>query len=991
MDRHRPFGQIFSPAEEILGKVLTKSLPTRLQFLTYGRPRDCLGVRQGLAMSLLDGLGNVPSKSGRSQDTKPSRSGVLRIRRWPAVLAASLTFLVATGMPALADVVTADTDTVSSGFQKTVTITDCSVAHTNSAAAVIQYGGGVGSHFADGASVTVTATPNAAGLTAVGGLVALPTPWDHLSPDKSVSTSITVPAHTATGSYGVTLTASGLKVGNGTLTISDSYTVVVNCTVADTTPPAVTVPGNITAEATSSAGAVVTFTASASDTVDGVLTVLTPTCSRTSGSTFALGTTTVTCSATDAAGNPGSASFTITVQDTIAPSVSAPLSQVIEATGPAGAVATFANGSATDAVDGSLVAPCTPASSSTFVLGATPVTCSATDAHGNKGSATFTITVRDTSGPVLSGVPASTTIAAVNASGAPFTFTLPTASDLVDGPQEVLCNATSGASFPLGPTTVTCTSSDLTGHSSSAQFVVTVADLNGPALSLPADITAEATGSDGAAVSYTASASDNVDLSSTVVCSPLSRGTFALGETTVNCSATDAAGNITKGHFKVTVTDHTPPTIDVPASQTVEATSAAGAKVTFDPATATDIVDGSVDVTCNATSGDVFALGTTTVTCTATDAHHNPASATFTIKVQDTTPPVLTMPASETFEATSSAGAVVSYAATATDAVDPSPTVACLPASDGAFALGTTTVTCTATDHTGNPGNHSSGSFVVTVVDTTPPVLTLPDNIVAEATGPSGAVVTYTATAKDAVDPSPTVVCSPLSGVTFALGATTVSCTATDASLNASDPGTFTIKVQDTMAPVLTLPANIVRTATSSAGAVVTYSATATDAVDPKPTVVCSPLSGGTFAPGTTTVTCTATDGTGNHSSGSFKVTVGFDFRGFFAPVDNAPTANTMKAGSTAPIKFQVTDGAGGYISSLSIVSVWSGVISCTSETGLEDSLETYATGGTSLRYDATANQFIYNWQSPKAPGACYNVNIRLSDGSVKTALFKLK
>jgi len=74
--------------------------------------------------------------------------------------------------------------------------------------------------------------------------------------------------------------------------------------------------------------------------------------------------------------------------------------------------------------------------------------------------------------------------------------------------------------------------------------------------------------------------------------------------------------------------------------------------------------------------------------------------------------------------------------------------------------------------------------------------------------------------------------------------------------------------------PVLTLPANITVDATSLGGAAVAYSVTSTDAVDPLPVVSCSPPSGSTFAVGTTTVACTATDNSANSSSGSFTVTV---------------------------------------------------------------------------------------------------------------------
>jgi len=89
----------------------------------------------------------------------------------------------------------------------------------------------------------------------------------------------------------------------------------------DTTAPVVTVPGNQTLDATSSAGAAYTYTATAEDAYDGTVSV---SCDPASGSTFPLGTTTVTCTATDEAANPGSASFTVTVEDITAPVVQSP-------------------------------------------------------------------------------------------------------------------------------------------------------------------------------------------------------------------------------------------------------------------------------------------------------------------------------------------------------------------------------------------------------------------------------------------------------------------------------------------------------------------------------------------------------------------------------------------------------------------------------------------------------------------------------------------
>jgi hypothetical protein len=85
---------------------------------------------------------------------------------------------------------------------------------------------------------------------------------------------------------------------------------------ADETPPVLTVPGALTAEAQGPSGAAVSFSTSALDDVDGALA---PSCVPASGSVFALGVTLVRCTATDAAGNAASADFTVTVADTVAP------------------------------------------------------------------------------------------------------------------------------------------------------------------------------------------------------------------------------------------------------------------------------------------------------------------------------------------------------------------------------------------------------------------------------------------------------------------------------------------------------------------------------------------------------------------------------------------------------------------------------------------------------------------------------------------------
>src|SRR5262249_4858143 len=118
-----------------------------------------------------------------------------------------------------------------------------------------------------------------------------------------------------------------------------------------------------------------------------------------------------------------------------------------------------------------------------------------------------------------------------------------------------------------------------------------------PVLGLPSDITAEATGPTGAVVTYSATATANVDGSVPVTWDGPGSGTVSpLATTTVHCSATDSSGNTATGSFHVTVHDTTGPSFTAPANQTVEATGPGGASATYTTPTATDAVDETATV-----------------------------------------------------------------------------------------------------------------------------------------------------------------------------------------------------------------------------------------------------------------------------------------------------------------------------------------------------------------------------------------------------------
>src|SRR5262249_2803004 len=160
-------------------------------------------------------------------------------------------------------------------------------------------------------------------------------------------------------------------------------------------------------------------------------------------------------------------------------------------------------------------------------------------------------------------------------------------------------------------------------------------------------------------------------------------------------------------------------------------------------------------------------LGTTTVSVSAHDAHGNAAAGAFTVTVRDTTPPAIQAPADITAEATGASGAAVSFAVSAADLVDGAVAASASPASGSIFPLGTTTVSGTAHDARGNAG---ARTFRVTVGDTTAPAIQVPADITAEATGASGAAVSFAVSAFDLVDGAVLASASPASGSTFALG-----------------------------------------------------------------------------------------------------------------------------------------------------------------------------------------------------------------------------
>jgi len=583
-----------------------------------------------------------------------------------------------------------------------------------------------------------------------------------------------------------------------------------------------------------------------------------------------------------------------------------------------------------------------------------------TDSHQMSISGTNG-TWADTTGPVFTA-PADQSIEATEAAGAVASWTTPAATDAVDGAVPVTCLPSSGSVFPIGVTTVTCTSTDAAHNTTTHTFTITVVATGAPVIAPHDPVTAEATGPSGATVTYDVPAtSDAVDGTVVATCLPASGSLFPLGATTVLCDAVDTAGNhAVQTKFTVTVRDTTPPAFTAPENRTIPATSSAGAVASWTTPAAADLVDGTSDaVACLPASGSTFPIGVTTVTCTSTDAAHNTTTHTFTITVVATGAPVITPHGPVTAEATGPTGAIVPYTAPATsDAVDGTGVATCAPASGSLFPLGTTTVKCDAVDAA---GNHAAQThFTVTVRDTTPPVFTAPADQAIPATGPSGAVASWTTPpAADLVDGTDPVTCLPASGSTFPVGVTTVTCTSTDAAHNTTTH-TFTITVVVTSAPVAAptqAPAANANGWNNTDVVVAWHWSSAASAIDTAHCTTTSTSSG----QGTLTLTATCANVAGVTGSASYTVKV--DKTKPLVAITGHPT--NPGSSSSAAFTFSATDTGGSGIATQTCKLDGGPAMPCATATsqgytGLTAGSHTFTIVATDLA--GNSSQATYTW-----------------------------
>jgi len=658
------------------------------------------------------------------------------------------------------------------------------------------------------------------------------------------------PAFFPLGSTLVTWTATD-AAGNAT-------TILQNVTVVDNTAPVISgLADLVVANTPGQCDAPVDFAATTEDCSPVDVTY-----SIAPGSAFPVGSTPVTVTATDASGNSSVSSFTVTVTDTEAPVITAPADIVVNNDpGACGAAVEFGIG-ATDNC-GVLSVNADAASGDIFPVGTTTVNIVAADIHGNAGSRSFNVTVIDAEAPAISIMPDITVSNDPGVCGAIVEFDLSATDNC--GIDRLYSKRASGSLFPVGTSRVTIIAYDVNGNHSVSRFNVTVIDTEAPVFAPVSDITvSNAPGACSAVVSYAVSATDN-------------------------CDGFGSSKHLAKKKKTATQKQKAEATQEQQKAQqeaaTKEATMQQAATAQHD---ATQTTSGSLAVTCDPPAGSSFPVGSTTVTCTATDSHGNTSVTTFTVTVtDDEAPAIATIADISVVNDPGVCGAAISFAPTASDNCGIESVVTDA-ASGSLFPVGATTVNITATDiH----GNESTSSFNVTVADNeAPAIATIADISVDTDAGVCGAAVNYAPTASDNCAVASVATDIP-SGYQFPVGTTPVTVTATDIHGN-SATSSFNVTVTDNEAPVIAPITDIsVNNDAGQCSAVVSYAPAATDNCGVA-SVSVDIDSGTQFPVGSTTVTITATDIHGNNSTSTFTVTVTDNEAPVIAPIADIVVGN---------------------------------------------------------------------------------------------------
>ncbi|MDB4870709.1 MAG: hypothetical protein JWL97_1713 [Gemmatimonadales bacterium] len=382
-------------------------------------------------------------------------------------------------------------------------------------------------------------------------------------------------------------------------------------------------------------------------TVNGDATGVTVAGARSDGlpldGVYPKGSTTITWTATNAAGLSSTASQKVTVEDKENPLVNAP-ADISTRIAHGATSATEVVGSpvaADNCPDVSLAGARSDGAdlSAPYPVGTTTIKWTATDASGNIGSAEQKIAVNVNTPPVIEAPTMLVFNTDPGVCAAVVNVATPGVTDDIAGSTVLPLRSdglTLSAAYPKGVTSITWTATDADGATAAASQTVTVNDGEKPSINMPSNVSS---GNDHGLASAVVSigkpsAVDNcreVTVDGARNDGAALDAPYNVGTTLITWTAKDAAGNTAAASQSVTVLDVEAPTITVPANIRLSATSPSGA-----PATYTVLFDDNVRVmesSCTPASGSIFPMGSKSVVCNASDAAGNSVSRSFTVTV----------------------------------------------------------------------------------------------------------------------------------------------------------------------------------------------------------------------------------------------------------------------------------------------------------------------------------------------------------------------
>ncbi|RYP88975.1 hypothetical protein EKO23_00625 [Nocardioides guangzhouensis] len=842
-------------------------------------------------------------------------------------------------------------------------------------------------------SITLTeSTPASPNVTATAASATTPANWvtgtsgnadkGKTVPATSSTVTVAVPEGAAPGAQSTTLTFTGRGAGyNGgevdrAVPVEVSWTVATTgCTPADSTPPDISYVLDRTPSASDWYAGPVSIDWTVRDPESPVTTTGCEDATQsaeTDGRTFS-------CSARSAGGQVGPVNVTVRL-DSTAPVVEAVVSGDQGADGwyTGDALLHWKVGDARSGLVDPAACPDVPV---TTDKAQTSYSCTVTDRAGNTTTVSTTVK-RDASAPVVS----RTVTGTLGRNG------------WHTSPVDVDWTVTEGTSTPVAlagcedttvgdtaATTLTCVATNAAGLATTGLPVELKVDTVAPAA------TARVTGDEGDDGWY-------------------------VGPVTVDWDATDGGGSgVAEGCDRIVQADDTTGTVHTCVVSDVAGNASEGASVTVRKDATAPVVDHDVDGTpgangwytsdvdvrftrSDATSGVATTVGCdpepltfdtpgATYTCTVTDAAGNAATDEVSVKVDRTKPEVSHEVLGTLGEAdwyTSDVAAVFTRSdamsgLASDEGCDPTPLT-----DDSAG----TTWSCRVVDAAGNEATDS----VTVRRDATAPVVT---HTVTGTPGRDGWYVSDVdvdfsvsdalagVASRSGCDPDP--LRSDTADMVF-------TCVATDAAGNATQDA-VTVK-RDATGPEVRWTAGPVDGGVYDFGdplpATACEASDVTSGVTPDGCVVSAAATG----VGEHTLAAAASDRAGNTARSTRRYTVrAWTIDGFYKPVSSASSVvNTVKAGSTVPLKFNVYKGgpAGTRITSGAVGAITMKKVGCDSG-DLPDPVEMIAdTGSTTLRYDGT--QWIQNWATPSAgKGSCYRVTLTTADGSTTSATFLLK